>query len=673
MTDAREELSPRLRELVERLPRQPGVYLLKDRKGKVIYVGKANDLHARVRSYFTRSGDTRAFVMLLGRLLGDIETVVTRNDKEALLLENTLIKEHRPRFNVKLRDDKNFLVLRLDPSQDYPRLEVTRKIANDGARYFGPYHSASSCRETLRIVNRSFQLRTCTDQTMRSRRRPCLQYQIGRCPAPCVYDVDKLRYQRQVDDVTLFLRGRQDELVSRMTEQMNQAAEALDFEQAARLRDQIRAIERTLRRQEVVGADLVDQDVFGYYRRGDAVEMVVLVLRAGKLVGRQAHSFSGQEFPDDELLSSFVNLYYDGEVSLPQQILVPLPFEDAKAKAEWLSERSGRRVQLLVPQRGKRRQLLELARRNAESNFLSRRERHADIGRALAQLERRFRLSRAPRHIECYDISGLMGEQVVASLVVMRDGELHPPSYRRFKVTGKGDDFAALYEVIARRFRRAREGHSGWELPDLMVIDGGRGQLSSALAALRDAGLPQTMAAPDVIALAKERPSPNAKGEDRPERVFLPGQQNPLILRPNSAELYLLAGIRDEAHRFAITHHKKLRSQRALRSGLDQIPGIGAKRKRELLRALGSVKQIRRASLDQLKAVPGMTTRAAESVARYFAADLAAKQEASVERDAPLPGRDELPAVNEAPAGASTSSSPVVSPNAPRCRDSDGR
>lgn len=624
-TPSLDHLRPALRELLERLPREPGVYLLVDRRGEIIYVGKAKNLSARVRSYFIGPGDGRAFVPLLARMLGDVQTIVTHNEKEALLLENNLIKKHKPRFNVMMRDDKSFLVLRLDAKASYPRLEVTRRILDDGARYFGPYHSASSCRETLRLVNRHFRLRTCTDRVMNTRQRACLQYQIGRCPAPCVIEVDPAEYRQQVDDVSLFLRGSGEALVSQLGERMQAAAQRLDFERAAQLRDQIAAIERTLEKQEVVGRDLVDQDVFAYYREGDAVDIVVLLLREGKLMGRRSFSFSGQEFPDEELISSFINQYYDGGAGIPRQLILGLELEDRVAKAQWLSERRGQKVELIVPQRGHKRQLLQLAARNARSNFVTRRERDADLEEALAKLQRRLRLVAPPRHIECYDISQLQGRQVVASMVVMRDAQLDPSSYRHFRVRAATDDFAAIYEVLARRLRRAARG---WELPDLIVIDGGKGQLSAALAALSDATLPEGVSAPTIVALAKER-APDAAGQERPERVFLPQVKDPIRLSLNTSELYLLTRLRDEAHRFAISHHRRLRRRQTLRSSLDEIPGVGPKRKAQLLRSLGSLRRIRAASVEELKAVPGMTLRAAEAVAEYFSAG----GEAATERE----------------------------------------
>ena len=606
--------------VLERLPREPGVYLLKDHGGEVIYVGKANSLQTRIRSYFQRSsGDTRAFVPLLVGLVGDVETVVTRNEKEALLLENTLIKRHKPRFNVLLRDDKSFLVLRLDHRTRYPRLEVTRRIKDDGARHFGPYHSATACRQTLRLINRHFQLRTCSDRTMESRQRPCLQHQIGRCPAPCVIDVSAADYAQHVQDVTLFLRGKGARLVATLEQRMHQAAQGLEFELAARLRDQIGALNAVLERQQVVSDALEDQDVFGFFREGDLVDLVVLVIRQGKLVGRRPFSLSGQEFPDAEVLSAVVSRYYDRGEEVPAQVLVPLELEDAEAKQQWLTELRQAAVTVKVPQRGAKRRLLDLALRNARSNFETRRQRDADMELALAKLQRRLRLARLPRRIECFDISQLHGEGVVASMVVLLDGEPHAASYRRFKIGGpRTDDFAAMYEVLCRRLRRAVKGAAGWQLPDLLVVDGGKAQLSMALAALKDVGLPDGAAAPDLVALAKERQDSD-QGEERPDRVFLPRVKDPIRLRPNTSELYLLSRARDEAHRFAITYHKRLRRRRTLRSGLEDIPGIGPRRRQALLRTLGSLKRVKAANLEQLTAVPGMTSKAAEAVAEYFA------------------------------------------------------
>ena len=630
-TDA--EISDRCKEILSRVPTDPGVYLMKDRKGRIIYVGKATNLKARVRSYFNQT-DTRDFVPLLGRILGDIETVIVNNEKEALLLENNLIKQHQPRFNVKLADDKNFLVLRLDPRARFPRLEVTRRIGQDGAKYFGPYHSATSCRATLAVVNRHFKLRTCTDHVLGSRKRPCLQYQIKRCDAPCVFPITDEEYGKQVQDVALFLDGKDDELLKRLGARMREAASGEQYEIAGGLRDQIKALERTLEEQRVVSSDFRDQDVFGLFREGDLVEMVVLSIRNGKLLGRRNFSLKGQEFPTQEILSSFVSLYYDLGAFIPDEILLPEPVADAATKSEWLSEKRGARrgVEVLSPQRGQRHDLVTLAQKNAASSFVTRRDKSRDAEAAMDKLQQRLSLKRLPRRIECFDISHIQGTATVASMVVFLDGEPAKGEYRTFKVkSATNDDFASMYEVLSRRFRRSKAADAkaveakagatkkGWVVPDLLVIDGGKGQLSTAVAALRDAQIDIGMNGMDVVALAKEREDQG--GEKQPDRVFRMNAKDPMKLRPNSAEMFLLTRIRDEAHRFAVTFHKKLRRRRTLRSALEDVPGVGDKRKRELLKFFGSLKKVRAATAEELLQAPGMSRAAAEAVVRYFRGD----------------------------------------------------
>jgi excinuclease ABC subunit C len=614
--------SERVAKILETLPTEPGVYLMKDKKGRVIYVGKAASLRARVRSYFNRGGDGRAFIALLDRLLGDIETVITNNEKEALLLENNLIKQHQPRFNVKLTDDKNFLVLRLDPRLRYPRLEVRRKLGTDGAKYFGPYHSATSCRATLTVVNRHFKLRTCTDHVMRSRKRPCLQYQIKRCDAPCVFPVPAEEYGKQVQDVALFLEGKDNELLGRLRGRMKEAAAAQEYEVAGAVRDQIGALEHTLEDQRVVSANFCDQDVVGLYREGPAVELVVLSVRNGKLLGRRNFSFGGQELPTDEIVSSFVALYYDLNSYLPDEVLLPCGIEDAALKSEWLTEKGGKKVEVQTPQRGARKRLVELADKNAASSFVTRRNKAEDVELALTRLQQRLSLKRPPHRIECFDISHLQGAYTVASMVVFIDGEAQKSEYRTFKVkSARNDDFASMYEVLSRRFRRskgaeAKADRGGWAVPDLLVIDGGKGQLGTALAALRDAQIDTGAQGVDVVGLAKERE--DAENDKQPDRVFLARAKDPIKLRSNSAELFLLARVRDEAHRFAVRFHRKLRKGQTLRSTLDDVPGIGERRRQELLKHFGSVKAIREATVEAIARAPGMTLKSAEAVARFL-------------------------------------------------------
>ena len=631
-----------LAEILDRLPTSPGVYLMKDKRGKIIYVGKAANLRTRVRQYFQpASGDVRAFVPLLEGIVADIETVVTGNEKEALLLENNLIKRHQPRFNVKLTDDKNYLVLRLDPRAAWPRLEVVRKMADDGARYYGPYHSATACREALRVVNRHFQLRICTDHTLTSRKRPCLQYQIKRCLAPCVLPVPPDDYAEQVRFVGLFLEGKSDELLDDLRLRMKDAAGRTAFERAATLRDQVRALESVLESQRVVLDTFADQDVLGFHREGQAVEIVVLFVRQGKLVGNRAFSFGKQEFPDDEILSSFLGLFYDLQATPPAEVLLPFAIADADVKAEWLAEKRdkerNRKVEILTPQRGPRRALVELARKNAAASFVTRRDRGKDTEATLGRLQRRLGLAKIPRTIECFDISHVQGTDPVASMVVFEDGEPAKARYRTYRIkraTG-GDDFASMYEVLSRRFRRARESTTEddpWRLPDLLVVDGGKGQLGVALAAARDVGIDiRPGAGLPIVALAKERESvvaepkpatqqPNSRSAtSRPDRVFLAHGKDPIPIGPTSAEMFVLARLRDEAHRFAVGFHRSLRKRRTLRSALSSIPGVGPIRQRALLRHFGSLKKVGEATFEELLAAPGMTESAAGAVREYFA------------------------------------------------------
>jgi excinuclease ABC subunit C len=602
-----------LEEKLERLPAAPGVYLMKDSRGEVIYVGKAVNLRSRVRSYFGRSSDTRAFIPFLESWLADLDTVVVTNEKEALLLENELIKRYQPRFNVLLKDDKNFICLRLDPAAEWPRLEVVRRFKRDGAMYFGPYASASSIRETLRIINRYFQLRTCSDHVLHHRRRPCLLHQIGRCPAPCVYDVSRTEYAESVREVALFLEGKGGELIDALRTRMKGAAQELRFEQAARLRDQLYAIERSLERQKIATTETIDQDVFGSHREADRLVVYVLYVRQGRLNGGQSFPFTGQEFPDEELLGSFVNLYYGEDNVLPDEVLLPLrPEGGLEPLAELLTEKRGRRVRVLVPQRGEKLRLVEMSAANARQALLDQRRSRDELEAVLERLRERLHLSRVPRRMECFDISHFQGATIVASQVAMTEGELDRSRYRRFRIKSvhAQDDFASMYEVVSRRLRRGREAT---DLPDLLVIDGGKGQLASARAAMKDLGV-----SIDVVGLAKSR---EIDSDDRaavsarsPERVFIPEKKDPIVLPQNSPELFLLMRIRDEAHRFAITYQQKLMRRRNFRSVLEDIPGVGEGRKKALLRAFGSLKRIREASIEELAAEAGLGTTLAERI-----------------------------------------------------------
>ncbi len=649
----RPDVRPEVQAKLEELPARPGCYVFRGKPrdgqaGEVLYVGKAKSLRARVRSYFQEGGsDERYFVPLLRRVAYDVETVVTATEKEAAILENSLIKQYQPRYNVKLRDDKEFLNLRLDATHAWPRLEVVRRPANDGARYFGPYHSATAARRSLHLVNKHFQLRTCTDQELQSRSRPCLQHQIKRCAAPCVYPVDQAWYADQVRAVELFLAGRHDELTRELQRKMRDAAATTEFELAAIYRDQLRAVDALRSQQRVVqtGAALdVAQDVVGVHREGDLAEIAVLYVRSGRLTDTGTFSFSGTELDTEELVAAFLAQHYgpreEGGADPPDEILLPILPEAVEGVAELLSERRGRKIDILRPQRGPRAHLVRMATDNALHAYTQKRRATEDVEGRLEQLRQRLRLPTLPRHIECCDISHLGGGDTVGAIVAMVDGKPASKKYKWFHVRGvaDGDDYGAMYEVLARRFRRGRMARGAaaasygsvehapdalplrestptdadeapasspsetWELPDLFVVDGGKGQLAVALAAARDLGLHQL----PIVALAKEK---DLKDSHVVDRVYLPGQKNPIELREHSASMFFLARARDEAHRFANKARERTGTKRRLRSEIADGRGIGAELKKELLRTLGSLDAIRAANDETLLAVPGFTKR----------------------------------------------------------------
>ena len=596
------------------LPSRPGVYLMRDRSGKVIYVGKAKELKARVRSYF-RGGDGRSQIEFLLRRVEDIETLVTGNEKEALILENNLIKQYRPRYNVLLKDDKSYVSIRVNVRHPWPRIIATQKIVKDGSRYFGPYSSALGVRETLDIVERHFLLRTCTEHNFKNRARPCLQYQIKRCVAPCVLPVDPKEYQENLQRALLFIEGKQQELLGALKEKMRERADALEFEAAAKIRDQIQAVERTVEKQRMVSHWGADQDIFGMYREGGFIEVQALFVRQGKLTGNQAYALEDLEFSDAEVMESLLTQFYQGDRFVPDEILVPMELEDREVREEYLGERKGKRVSIFCPQRGDKRHLLDMAAENARQSFFERHDQEKRREKMLLELQGKLRLKNYPQRIECFDISTIHGAHAVGSMVTFFNGEPDKKRYRHYRIRSVsadsgGDDFAMMYEVLRRRFSRgAAEG----DLPDLVVVDGGKGQLGMAVAAMRELGIEGV----DLAALAKMRVQRSARSfeiQRSEERLFLPGQSNPVVLRRNSNALFLLQRVRDEAHRFAITYHKKLRTRQTLYSALDRIPGIGGARKRALLRAFGSVKRIEEATVEELLKIPSMNEKVAQEI-----------------------------------------------------------
>ncbi len=624
----------RLSETLALLPSSPGVYIFRAADKSVLYVGKAVSLRSRVRSYFQLgSSDTRAFIPRLAEEVADIETLVARSEREAMLLENNLIKELQPRYNVKLRDDKEYLSLRLDPKQKWPRLEVVRRPGDpqasespparkkaDTASYFGPYHSATAARQTLRLVNRHFQLRTCTDSEFALRTRPCLQYQIKRCPAPCALPVDSEDYARQVKQVAWFLRGEYEDLSRDLAQQMTDAAQKLEYERAARFRDLRASVEQTQEAQRVSSSDDVDQDVFAVFTQDGSGMATVARVRQGRLVGMDTHDLKHAWLPDDELLASFVSAYYERlDREIPDEVLVAEPIEATEALAEALSERHAARrvVRVSSPERGQKRRLVDLAIENAAHSFRERAQRADDIQSRLDGIARALELTSPPRLIECIDISHTGGEDTVAAIVCLRDGKPDKKRYRSFNVRDvrDGNDYGAMYEVLMRRFRRGRDAKPGeaWSLPDLLVVDGGRGQLNVALAARRDAGVPHVA----VVGLAKEKD--NTAGERQVDRVFRPGEKTPISIKQAATGLSLLALARDEAHRFANALRMRLGKSKRFQTRLDAVPGVGIKTRRLLLRNLGSATAVQAADVATLVA-SGASTKQAEAIYTFFRA-----------------------------------------------------
>jgi excinuclease ABC subunit C len=606
---------------LDAVPAEPGVYLLRERAGpkgvgKVLYVGKAKSLRSRVRAYFRETGDTRFQVRFLMKRVGDFDVLVARSEKEALILENNLIKQYRPRYNIRLKDDKSYLSAKMT-NHPWPRVMVTRKIVRDGGKYFGPFGSADGLRETIDVIRKVFPLRTCSDAVFRNRSRPCIEYQIKRCLGPCCLPVDRAEYEQHLHAAQMLLEGRNLEVLKELRERMRGHAERMEFEEAAHLRDQVRAIEKTIEHQTVLHHWGIDQDVFGLYREGGFIEAIVLMVRGGKLTNTQGWSFHDLEFADQDILADLLTQFYSGARIAPDEVIVPVALEDADVRAELLTERRGKKVEFLVPQRGEKLRLLEMAMDNARQSFAARRDNENTRERMLEELRTRLHLRNTPKRIECYDISNLQGSMVVGSQATFDEGEPRKDLYRRYRIrTVEGqDDFASMYEVLSRRLKRAVAEN---EYPDLWVIDGGKGQLNVALEVLREFKLLDQI---DVISLAKQHvlndPRERAVVKSE-ERVFLPNRKDPIVLPKNSTALFLLVRIRDEAHRFAITYNRELRRRARLRSVLDDIEGIGPVRRRALLSHFGSLKRIRAASVDEIAVVKGMNRELAAEVRRYL-------------------------------------------------------
>ena len=604
---------------IVRLPTNPGIYVFKDQKGTIVYVGKAGNIRHRVSSYFQKREGMDAKTLAMLEKVADVETMVTDTEKEALILEDNLVKTHHPRYNVKLRDDKNYPCLKLSMEEKYPTLYVVRRIKKDGSVYFGPYPSATSLRETLKLIRRLFPIRTCIDTKFTHRLRPCINYEMGRCPGPCCEEVDPAKYREVVQQVRMFLTGKNRDLVESLKKRMEEESEKLHFEAAAKIRDQIAHIERVIEKQKIVSQDFLDQDVIGFHRQDHKIIIYPLFIRAGRLMGGKGFALPSTGLLEREVLSSFLFQYYREGKFIPEQILIPAEIPEQEFVEKWLTELKGKRVRVSVPMKGNKKNLLKMACENAERFLLAEDELQKDRQQLFQALKEELHLKKVPRRIEAFDISNLQGGNAVGSMVVFEDGEPDKGRYRRFKIkTIEGaDDYGMMYEVLLRRYQKA-VGEN--DLPDLVLLDGGRGQLNVVQEVFKELKVKKI----DLISLAKERPveeSRFSRFRKSEEKVFHPQIKEPIHLGRRSALLQLLDRIRDESHRFAITYHKKVRGREAIRSELGEISGIGLVRQKELLKFFGTVEKIKEATEEELAEAPKMSRKSAQTVYRFFRRD----------------------------------------------------
>jgi len=607
-------VSQLIAEQIERLPTGPGVYLMRDAQGTVLYVGKAASLRHRVRSYFTSAQKLTPKIQRLVDRVADIDFYVTGSEQEALILELNLIKRHHPYFNVRLKDDKTFPYLKIEVNKEYPRVFVTRRLEQDGGRYFGPFASARSVRQTLRVIKGIFPFRYCTKPITGTDSRACLEYHLGRCVGPCIGAATKEEYARVIKQVILFLEGKQERIVRELQDRMEKAAETLQFEKAALIRDQISAIQDVIEGQRIAAKVRGEQDVIAFIQDGDQACVQVFFIRNNKLTGRESFILQGtrQETPS-QIMTSFIKQFYSSSPHVPPRLLLQYPVEEEAVVREWLEKRRGGRVVLQVPRRGSKKELVDIVAQNARESLVQMKIKQLatprELEEALAELEKELNLPRPPGRIEGYDISDIQGLAAVGSMVVFEKGKPKPAHYRRFKIktVAGADDYAMMQEVLKRRFKRLGSDATGetWAVaPDLVLIDGGKGQLNAALAAMKEAG-----ADFPVASIAKEN-----------EEIFLPGRSKPVVLPRTSPALRLLQRVRDEAHRFAIGYFQKVHKRETFISVFDNIEGIGLKRRRALLKHFGSIDRIKEASIEELAAVKGMTVKLARRLKEALSA-----------------------------------------------------
>jgi excinuclease ABC subunit C len=616
------QISDHIQAQLKTLPRKPGIYMMRDANGKVIYVGKAISLRSRVRSYFHASAWENPKVRALVSEVADLEFIVTDSELEALIFEANLIKEHRPRYNVRLKDDKRYPYIKITWAEPFPKVFITRRMEQDGSRYFGPFTSSLAVHQTLDLLRRSFPYLTCNREITGRDPRPCLYYDIKLCLGPCIGAATQEEYRAMIKSLARFLEGRSEEVVADLQARMLTASDALDFERAALLRDQLQAVQRVVERQKIVSTSGADQDVVAFARENGDACVQVFFIRGGKLLGREYFVLEGAQDEDEhEVMAAFLKQFYEEAAYVPPEVLLPQRIEEALIIEQWLKQKRGDSVTLSVPRRGQKRELVALAAQNAAETLASLRAQwQADTHKqeqALAEIQEALNLPQPPARIECYDISTLQGAETVGSMVVFEHGVPRKSDYRRFvvrNVEGQ-NDYASMCEVLERRFRRWQTATSdkvlgsrdvkGWaQLPDLLIVDGGKGQLGVAVEVLQTFDL---LGQIPVAGLAKER-----------EEIFLPGKPAPVLLPPRSQGLFLVQRVRDEAHRFAITHHQMRRRKAGVASQLDSVPGVGPARRKALLKAFGSIDAIRAASVEEVAAVPGIPKTLALTIKEHL-------------------------------------------------------
>jgi excinuclease ABC subunit C len=588
------------------LPATPGVYLFKDKEGKVIYVGKAANLNSRVRSYFQASSNLSLKIQRLVSRIQSFEFLVTNSEQEALILECNMIKKYTPRYNLRLKDNKTFPYLRIDLKEDWPSIQITRRVQKDGAKYFGPFANAGSVRQTLRLIEKTFPFRHCSQHIDGKAKRPCLDYYIRRCLGPCIGAVEKQEYHDLINQVILFLQGKQELILRKLNANMKVAAHQLQFERAALLRDQIKAIEEVIEGQRIAAKLQGDKDVVGLAQNEEQACVSLFSIRNSKLIGQEYFIMDGvQSESARQIMTGFVKQYYAAASYIPPLVLLQHPVDEPQMLSEWLGQQRKGKVKLRVPQRGDKKKLVDTAADNAAQGLqlVQIKEMKGEVIKSgLQELKDKLHLPKLPLRIECYDVSNIQGALAVSSMIVLEEGRPRPAHYRRFRIkTVMGiDDYAMIQETLRRRFRRGLADEGAWAItPDLILIDGGKGQLNAALEVIQELGLN----AIPMVSLAKEN-----------EEVFIPGSTTPVSISKDSPALHILQRARDEAHRFAISYHRRLRHQEATASALDDIPGIGPMRKKALLKKFGSIEAVKQAPLGELIQTQGMTLALAKKV-----------------------------------------------------------